>query len=110
VKAPHLLMQIDSCPQFNDDSFSGHISLSLPIGSGCLIIFSALWEIKRTERSLRLVGVIAPTPRRAIPQIVNRQFRLARLESACPIKGRVGPDMPALLFWDASEPLLFRTR
>ena len=29
-------------------------------------------RIKKTERSLRLVGVAAPTPRRAIPQIVIR--------------------------------------
>jgi hypothetical protein len=34
-------------------------------------------KIEKTERSLRLVGVVAPTPRRAIPQIVpriNHQF------------------------------------
>ena len=30
--------------------------------------------IEKTERSLRLVGVVAPTPRRAIPQIFNIQF------------------------------------
>jgi hypothetical protein len=31
-------------------------------------------QIEKTERSLRLVGVVAPTPRRAIQQIVNIQF------------------------------------
>ena len=35
--------------------------------------------IEKTERSLRLVGVVAPTPRRAIPQIFNLQFRLVRV-------------------------------
>ena len=30
-------------------------------------------SFKKTERSLRLVGVVAPTPRRAIQQIFNHQ-------------------------------------
>ena len=36
--------------------------------------------IEKTERSLRLAGVLAPTPRRAIPQIFNRQYSIP----ACP--------------------------
>ena len=35
--------------------------------------------IEKTERSLRLAGVVAPTPRRAIPQIFNLQSWLVRV-------------------------------
>ena len=37
--------------------------------------------IEKTERSLRLVGVLSPAPRRAIQQIFNIQFRLVRVGS-----------------------------
>jgi len=36
--------------------------------------------IEKTERSLRLVGNLAPTPRRAIPQIFNLKYSIP----ACP--------------------------
>jgi hypothetical protein len=35
-------------------------------------VFYLFFILKRAERSLRLVGAVAPTPRRAIPQFVNR--------------------------------------
>ena len=38
------------------------------------------FSIEKTERSLRLVGVVAPAPQRAIPQIFNRQYSIP----ACP--------------------------
>jgi hypothetical protein len=40
----------------------------------------SVYFYKKTERSLRLVGVVAPTPRRAIQQIFNLQYSIP----ACP--------------------------
>ena len=44
---------------------------------------------KKTERSLRLVGVVAPTPRRAIPSFEILQFDIRYSAVRCSSQFRV---------------------